>query len=73
MIYRKVANMDPEEMINTDQMPIPYSFLQIQFWKKSTKTIHARYSTSGTTCAILASTVSGSSKLLLPCSFSKAN
>ena len=49
MMYEKVVWMDPEDIINMDQTPIPYSYHTSQtLEKKGTKTIHIRSSTSDT-------------------------
>ncbi len=64
---QKVASMDPDDVINMDQTPIPYSYHTSRTLAlKGTKTIHVRSSTSDTKRATLAATVSGSGKLLKP-------
>ena len=64
---QKVAAMDPDDVINMDQTPIPYSYHASRTLElKGTKTIHVRSSTSDTKRATLAATVSGSGKLLKP-------
>ncbi len=67
MMREKVAEMDPDDIINMDQTPIPYSYHTSRTLAlKGTKTIHVRSSTSETKRATLAATVSGSGKLLKP-------
>jgi hypothetical protein len=67
MMREKVAEMDPDDIINMDQTPIPYSYHTSRTLAlKGTKMIHVRSSTSDTKRATLAATVSGSSKLLKP-------
>ena len=67
MMREKFAEMDPDDIINMDQTPIPYSYHTSRTLAlKGTKTIHVRSSTSETKRATLAATVSGSGKLLKP-------
>jgi len=67
MMRQKVVQMDPDDVINMDQTPIPYSYHTSQTLdKKGTKTIHVRASTSDTKRTMLAATVSSSGKLLKP-------
>jgi len=64
---QKVSGMDPDDVLNMDQTPIPYSFPSSRtLEKKGTKTIHVRTSTSDTKRATLAATVTASGKLLPP-------
>jgi hypothetical protein len=64
---QKVSGMDPEDVLNMDQTPIPYSFPSSRtLEKKGTKAIHVRTSTSDTKRATLAATVTASGKLLPP-------
>jgi hypothetical protein len=49
MMREKVAEMDPDDIINMDQTPIPYSYHTSRTLAlKGTKTIHVRSSTSDT-------------------------
>ncbi len=67
MMHEKVALMDPDNVINMDQTPIPYSYHASRTLAlRGTKTIHVRSSTSDTKRATLAATVTGSGKLLKP-------
>ena len=67
MMREKVALMDPDDIINMDQMPIPYSYhTRRTLALRGTKTIHVRSSTSDSKRATLATTVSRSGKLLKP-------
>ena len=67
MMREKVALMDPDNVINMDQTPIPYSYHASRTLAlRGTKTIHVRSSTSDTKRATLAATVTGSGKLLKP-------
>ena len=67
LMRQKVAGMNPDDVINMDQTPIPYTFPSNRtLEKKGTKTIHVRTSTTDTKRATLAATVTGSGKLLTP-------
>ena len=63
--HKRVAHMDPEDVINMGQMPIPYPYHANGHWKGTT-TIHVQSSTADTEHATLAETVSASEKLLPP-------
>ena len=64
---RKVANMNPDHVINMDQTPIPFSYHNNRTWnKKGMRTIHVRASTTETKRATLAATVTMSGQLLVP-------
>ena len=64
---QKIAGMNPDDVINMDQTPIPYSYHSNWMLEaKGTKAIHTRALTSDTKRAMLAATVSGSGKLLKP-------
>jgi hypothetical protein len=59
--------MDPDDIVNMDQTPIPYSYHSNRtLEKKGVKTIHVRSSTTDTKRATLAATVTASGKLLKP-------
>jgi len=67
MMKEKVPGRNPDDVLNMDQTPIPYSYnsnntLDI----KDTKTIHAMASTTNTMCVTLAATVTASGKMLRP-------
>jgi hypothetical protein len=67
MMREKVALMDPDDVLNMDQTPIPYSYHTSRTLElKGKRTIHVRSSTSDTKRATLAAAVSGSGKLLKP-------
>ena len=66
MMNHKVAGMDPDDVLNMDQTPIPFSYHAHCTLKKGTKTIHVRSSTTDTKRAMLAAAVTGSGKLLTP-------
>ena len=64
---RKVANMNPDHVINMDQTPIPFLYHNNRTWnKKGMRTIHVRASTTETKRATLAATVTMSGQLLVP-------
>ena len=64
---RKVANMNPDHVINMDQTPIPFSYHSNRTWnEKGMRTIHMRASTTETKRATLAATVTMSGQLLIP-------
>ena len=64
---QKVLGMNPDDVINMDQTPIPYTFMSnCTLEKKGTKTIHVHTSTTDTKRATHATTVIGSGKLLTP-------
>lgn len=59
--------MDPDDVINTDQTLIPYSFPSNRtLEKKGAKTIHVQTLTIDTKCVTFAATVTASGKLLTP-------
>ena len=67
MMHHKVAGMDPVDVLNMDQTPIPFSYhANCTLERKGTKTIHIRSSTMDTKQAMLAAAVTGSRKLLNP-------
>ncbi len=67
LMRQKVLGMDPDDIINMDQTPVPYSFPSNRTLdKKGSKTINVRTSTSDTKRATLAATVTASGKLLTP-------
>ncbi len=67
LMRQKVSGMDPEDVLNMDQTPIPYSFPSSRtLEKKGAKTINVRTSTTDTKRATLAATVTASGKLLTP-------
>ena len=67
LMRQKVSGMDPADVLNMDQTPIPYSFPSSRtLEKKGTKSIHVRTSTSDTKRATLAATVTASGELLTP-------
>jgi hypothetical protein len=67
MMHQKVTQMDPDDMINMDQMPIPFSYHASQTLdRKGTNTIYIHALTSDTKRATLAGTVSGHGNLLKP-------
>ena len=64
---RKVANMNPDHVINMDQTPIPFSYHNNRTWnKKGMQTFHMHASTTETKRATLAATVTMSGQLLVP-------
>ena len=64
---QKIIGMDPDDILNMDQTPIPYSYHSNRtLEKKGVKTIHVRSSTADTKRAMLAATVTASGKLLKP-------
>ena len=64
---QKIIGMDPDDIVNMDQTPIPYSYHSNRtLKKKGVKTIHVRLSTADTKRATLAATVTASGKLLKP-------
>jgi hypothetical protein len=66
MMPHRVAGMDPDDILNMDQTPIPFSYPANHTLKKGTKTIHVRSSTMDTKQATLAAAVTGSGNLLIP-------
>mgnify|MGYP006205657777 FL=1 len=67
MMRQKVSGMDPGDVLNMDQTPIPYSFPSSRtLEKKGAKTINVRTSRTDTKRATLAATVTASGKLLTP-------
>ena len=67
LMRQKVSAMNPDDVLNMDQTPIPFTFPSNRtLEKKGTKTIHVRTSTTDTKRATLAATVTGSGKLLTP-------
>ena len=67
LMRHKVANMNPDHVLNMDQTPIPFSYHNKQTWEeKGVKTIHSRASTTDTKIATLAATVTMSGEVLLP-------
>jgi hypothetical protein len=67
MMRHKVAGMNPDDVLNMDQTPIPFSYhAHRTLEKKGTKTIHVRSSTTDTKRATLAAAVTGNGKLLTP-------
>jgi hypothetical protein len=67
LMRQKILGMNPDDIINMDQTPIPYSFPSNRTLdKKGSKTINVRTSTSDTKRATLAATVTASGKLLTP-------
>ena len=67
LMRQKVSGMNPDDVINMDWTPIPFTFPPNQTWeKKSTKTIHVCTSTTDTKRTTLAADVTGSGKLLTP-------
>jgi hypothetical protein len=56
--------MDPDDVINMDQMPIPHPYHASWTLEKGTKTIHVLPSTADTKHATLTAYVPGSGKLL---------
>ena len=59
--------MNPDDIINMDQTPVPYSFPSNRTLdKKGSKTINVRMSTSDMKRTTLAATVTASSRLLTP-------
>ena len=67
LMKQKLAGMNPDDVINMDQTPIPFTFPSNRtLEKKGTKTIHVRTSTTDTKRATLAATVTGSGQLLTP-------
>jgi hypothetical protein len=67
LMKQKLSGMNPDDVINMDQTPIPFTFPSNRtLEKKGTKTIHVRTSTTDTKRATLAATVTGSGKLLTP-------
>jgi hypothetical protein len=67
LMRQKVLGMNPDDVINMDRTPIPYTFpFDHTLEKKGTKTIRVHTSTTGTKHAKLAPTLTGSGKLLTP-------
>ncbi len=67
LMGQKIIGMDPDDIVNMDQTPIPYSYHSNRtLEKKGVKTIHVRSSTTDTKRATLAATVTASGKLLKP-------
>jgi hypothetical protein len=63
----KVLGMNPDDIINMDQTPVPYSFPSNHtLEKKGSKMINVQTSTSDTTRVMLAATVTASGKFLTP-------
>jgi hypothetical protein len=62
-----VAGRDPDDVLNMDQTPIPFSYHSKKtLEKKGAKTVHVRASTTDTKRATLAAAVTGSGELLPP-------
>jgi hypothetical protein len=62
-----VACRDPDDVLNMDQTPIPFSFHSKKTLEtKGAKTVHVRASTTDTKRATLAAAVTGSGDLLTP-------
>ena len=62
----KVANMNPDHVLNMDQTPIPFLYHNKRTWEeKGVKTVHSRASTTDTKRATLAATVTMSGEVLL--------
>jgi hypothetical protein len=67
MMHHKVAGMNPNNVLNMDQMLIPFSYhAKCTLEKKGSKTIHVQSSTMDTKQATLAAAITGSGKLLTP-------
>ena len=65
LMRHKVANMNPDHVLNMDQMPIPFSYHNKHTWEeKGVKTVHTRSSNSETKRATLAATVTMSGEVL---------
>ncbi len=63
----KMSDIDPLNIINMDQTPIPYSYHSSKtLEKKGSKTIHVRASTTDTKRVTLAVTVDGGGNMLPP-------
>ena len=61
LMQQKVLGMNPDDIINMDQTPVPYSFPSNRTLdKKGSKMINVRTSTSDTKRAMLAATVTAS-------------
>ena len=72
MMKTKVHGRNPNDILNMDQMPIPFTLPSNRtLEKKGTQTIHACTSTTDTKRATLAAAVTGSGKLLTPFLISK--
>ena len=68
MMKVKVEGRNPDDILNLDQMPIPFLYNSNKMLKTvGSKTIQARSSTSDTKRVMLAATVSASGKMLRPC------
>lgn len=67
MIRVKVQGRDPDDILNMDQTPIPYSYHSNKTLEAiGSKTVQQRSSTSGTKRITLAATVTASGKMLPP-------
>ena len=67
LMRHKVANMNPDHVLNMDQTPIPFSYHNKRTWEeKGVKTVHSQASTTDTKRATLAATVTMNGEVLLP-------
>ena len=67
LMQQKVAQMNPDHVLNMDQMPILFSYHNKCTWdEKGVKTVHTQSSTSDIMRATLAATVSTSGEVLPP-------
>ena len=63
----KVAGRNPDDILNMDQTPIPFSYHSNKTLNiKGIKTIHAKASTTDTKRVTLADTVTAGGKMLRP-------
>ena len=67
LMKEKVAGVNPEDILNMDQTPIPYSFHTTRtLEKKGSKTVNVRASTTDTKRVTLAVSVEASGRMLPP-------
>ncbi len=65
LMRHKVANMNPDHVLNMDQTPIPFSYHNKRTWEeKGVKTIHLQALTTDTKRATLTATVTMSGEVL---------